>query len=132
MCLATRHLLVLLTLAVVTTACGSNCTPSSEGPADAPPWGLETIDLPNDVTAVETVFAAMPERVAGLARLEGGPNEADYEGDALVTVTTFSGPTENVSATSALEYLQTLCRAGETGEIEVEQERLIEAHVSCT
>jgi hypothetical protein len=124
--LATRLLPVLLTLAVVATACGSNRTPSPKGPADAPPWGLQSIDLPNDVTAVEAVFAAMPERVAGLARLEGGPNEADYEGDALVTVMSLSGPTEDVSATSALEFLRSLSRAGEMGEIEMELEQLAE------
>ncbi len=58
--------------------------------------------LPEDVASVEAVLAAMPEQVAGLSRLPGGPNEADYEGDALVTVMRLGTPTENMTATNAL------------------------------
>lgn len=117
---------VVLLLAVGSAACGSNPDRSPGAPVDEPPWGLDRIDLPDDAASVEAVLAAMPERVAGLGRLEGGPNEADYEGDADIHVIQLTGPTENMRATNVLEALRLLSQAGEVGEIEVEQEQLDE------
>lgn len=79
------------------------------------------IDLPDDAASVEAVLAAMPERVAGLARLEVSPNEVDYEGDTTVRVINLRGP--DPQATSVLEFAG---RLSESGEVEVEQEQLDE------
>lgn len=115
----TIAVLAVLVLVIGSVGCGSDT-----GATEDPPWGLDSVDLPDDVDSIERVFAAMPDDVAGLARLDAGPNEADYEGDALVTVMQLGTPTENVSATNALEFLRRLSEAGKVGEVEMEQERL--------
>lgn len=112
---------VVLVLAVGFTACGSNGDRSPGAPVDEPPWGLDTIDLPDDAASIETVLEAMPERVAGLARLEVRANEVHYEGDTAIRVINLRDT--DLQAASVLEYARGL---SESGEVEVEQEELDE------
>lgn len=111
--------LAVLALVIAGAACGSG-----GGGSDGPPWGLDAIGLPDDVASVEAVFATMPDHVAGLDRVEARPNMADYEGDALVTVMRLGTPTEDMTATTALEELRLLSQAAKAGEIEMEVEEL--------
>lgn len=46
--------------------------------ATEPPWGLDTIDLPDDPTAVEDVLSAFPQELDGLERSEVSPAQVSY------------------------------------------------------
>ena len=55
------------------------CNAGEAAPSD--PWGFTTVDLPDTVEAIGTVFEAMPVEVAGYSRVDdagGGEHLVDY------------------------------------------------------
>lgn len=69
--------IALCTFPLIGVSCGSygdDPTPS----ATEPPWGLDTIDLPDDPTAVEDVLSAFPQELDGLERSEVSPAQVSY------------------------------------------------------
>ena len=54
-----------LILALLVGACATTQTEVASLPTD-PPWGLDSVDLPDDADAIAEVFAAMPAEVDGV------------------------------------------------------------------
>ena len=58
-------MVLVLVLALVVGACATTQTEVTSLSTE-PPWGLDTIDLPDDTDAIAEVFAAMPAEVDGV------------------------------------------------------------------
>jgi hypothetical protein len=63
--IARLRILTAVLLVVSLVACGSDDAESVSLGND-PPWGLDTIEMPNDDAVLADVFAAMPDSVAGV------------------------------------------------------------------
>ena len=63
---------ILLTVLVAVGACGGGES------SDAPPWGLDSVDMPDTEEEVAAVFAAFPEEIDGRTRLGDEPTRFGY------------------------------------------------------
>ncbi|MDH3261576.1 MAG: hypothetical protein OEM81_11250 [Acidimicrobiia bacterium] len=79
--LRTSLLLIVLVVALVGGACGGAET--GGGLTDAPPWGLDNVEIPDTQEDIAAVFAAFPEEVGGRSRSGGGSFSAVY-GESVV------------------------------------------------
>ena len=74
-------ILIVLLLALTAGACGGAETGGAL--SDVPPWGLDTIEIPDTQEDVAAVFASFPAQVEGRSRSGGGPHGAVY-GESIV------------------------------------------------
>ncbi len=73
-------ILTVLLLALTTGACGGAGTGGEL--SDVPPWGLDTVEMPDAQEDVEAVFASFLEEVEGRSRSGGG--RAAVYGESVV------------------------------------------------
>ena len=72
-----RRLPILwLCLALLVASCRGD---SADDPLDAPPWGLDHIDMPDTEEEVVKAISAMPEEIGGRTRSSGGAAGVMYE-----------------------------------------------------
>ncbi len=67
-----RGTVILLIVLVVVGAC------SGGELSEAPPWGLDGVDMPDTEAQVAAVFAALPEEIVGRTRLGDEPTHFGY------------------------------------------------------
>jgi hypothetical protein len=79
--------LVWIVSVVLVAACARGDAGAIDSPASAP-FRLATVTWPADVTALDAVFAALPDQLSGQPRLDGGYQTAIYgEGkDRVATI----------------------------------------------
>ncbi len=66
-------ILIVLLLVFTAGACGGDGQSN-----DAPPWGLDGVDMPDTEAQVAAVFAALPEEIVGRTRLGDEPTHFGY------------------------------------------------------
>ena len=76
--MSNRTALVLI-LALLAGACTTTQTEVTSLPTE-PPWGLDTVDLPDDTDGIAEVFAAMPAEVDGVPIEMTAPDEVTFQG----------------------------------------------------
>ena len=122
----------LLFLAIAGTACSSDePTPSATGvtptgssgqtgtPSSEPPWGLNTIDMPDDAQSVQATLEAFPKTLYGLHRGEVTATEVPYgDGSAYVRAIDLAQAASEGFPSTAPAYLGLLASSGE---VEVEE-----------
>lgn len=86
------------TTAVLTTTSTEGETPARD--VDAPPWGLDDIEMPDTPEAVAAVFAALPAEVGGLIRTDVSGR---VPGAHSVEYTAVDGVVRTLSATPIAE-----------------------------
>jgi hypothetical protein len=97
-----------------TGSSGKTGTPSSE-----PPWGLNTIDMPDDAQAVQATLEAFPKALDGLKRDEVTATEVFYgDGSTFVRAIDLSQAAAQGFPSTAPAYLGLLASSGE---VEVEE-----------
>ncbi len=108
-------------------ACSSDDPdPSAAGPSgrtgsssSEPPWGLNTIDMPDDAQAVQATFEAFPGKLGGLRRASQSPSEVTYgDGSILVRAIDLAQARAEGFPSTAPAYLGLLASSGE---VEVEK-----------
>jgi hypothetical protein len=106
--------IALCTFALVGVSCGSyGDDPTSS--ATEPPWGLDTIDLPDDPTAVGDVLAAFPQELGGLERSDVSPTQVSYgDGSTFVRAIDLAGAKAEGFPGTAAGYLDLLAGSGES------------------
>lgn len=118
----------VLVLALVVGACATTQTEVASLPTD-PPWGLDTVDLPDDADAIAEVFAAMPAEVDGVPLEIADPEVVGYGADerlrlrvlGLADIREFSGSTDM----TVTDFLSVLVDSGEleTAESELDDSK---------
>ena len=68
-----RIVLMFLVVAVVVGGCGSGSS------ADEPPWGLDSIDLPDTEEQIAAVFDALADEIGGRESVPGAPLLRTYQ-----------------------------------------------------
>ena len=113
-------ILALCSLALVAVSCGSGDAGSTSGstsgptPATGPPWGLDGVEMPNDSEAVEDVFAAFPQELAGLERSDVSPTQVSYgNGATFVRAIDLAQVEAEGFPGTAPQYLDLLAGSGE-------------------
>ncbi len=84
-----------------------------------PPWGLNTIDMPDDAGAVQATFEAFPQELGGLQRADVSPTEVTYgDGSTFVRAIDLAQAQADGFPSTAPAYLGLLASSGE---VEVEE-----------
>lgn len=120
-----RRLLLALVLA---TAMASGCASSpgdTGGLSTDPPWGLDTVDMPDDSEAINALMNAMPDEIDG-ASIEGRYLDGDQSFDLMyadgtgrslalgaISIAGFAG-----EGMSSYDFLSILVEGGEIGDVE--------------
>lgn len=91
----------------------------TESSSSEPPWGLNTIDMPDDARAVQATFEAFPGKLGGLRRAGLSPSEVTYgSGSTLVRAIDLAQAQAEGLPSTAPAYLGLLASSGE---VEVEK-----------
>ena len=124
----TGRTVLLLILVLLVGACTATQTEVTSLSTE-PPWGLDTVDLPDDTDAVAEVFAAMPAEVDGVPLETTDPEFVSYGADehlrlgvlGLADIREFSGSTDM----TVTDFLSVLVDSGEleTAESELDDSR---------
>ena len=94
------------------TASGSSGPAGS--PSPEPPWGLNTIDMPDDAQAVQTTFEAFPEELGDLSQADVSPTEVSYDdGSTFVRAIDLEQAKAEGFPATAPAYLGLLASSGE-------------------
>jgi len=102
------------------------CSSDDEGPSATapttstgqhssdPPWGLNTIDMPDDAQSVRATFEAFPEELRGVRRADVSPNEVSYgDGSTFVRAIDLAQAQAEGFPSTAPAYLGLLASSGE-------------------
>ena len=117
---------LLLALAIAATACSSDePTPVADvpptgsagqtgTPSSEPPWGLNTIAMPDDAQAVQATLEAFPKTLVGLQRGEVTATEVSYgDGSTFVRAIDLAQAASEGFPSTAPAYLGLLASSGE-------------------
>ena len=114
----TGRTVLVLVLALLAGACATTQTEVTSLPTE-PPWGLDTVDLPDDADAIAEVFAAMPAEVDGVPIEMTASDEVTFQGAdgrqlrlavlGLTFIQEFSGSTDM----TVTDFLSVLVNSGE-------------------
>ena len=89
-------------------------TTSTGSPSSEPPWGLNTIDMPDDAQSVQATFEAFPGKLGGLRRAGVSPNEVSYgDGSTFVRAIDLAQAQAQGFPSTAPAYLGLLASSGE-------------------
>ena len=89
-------------------------TTSTGAPSSEPPWGLNTIDMPDDARSVQATFEAFPEELGGLRRAGVAPNQVSYgDGSTFVRAIDLAQAQAEGFPSTAPAYLGLLASSGE-------------------
>lgn len=119
-----------------TTTVATTTTTTTQPPTPAelradPPWGLDTVDLPDDADGIAEVFAAMPAEVDGVPLEMTAPDEVTFQGAderhlqlrvlGVADIREFSGSTDMTVS----DFLSVLVSSGEleTAEFELDDSK---------
>ena len=92
-----------------TTGPGQTGSPSSE-----PPWGLNTIAMPDDAQAVQATLEAFPQELRDLAQADVSPTEVSYgDGSTFVRAIDLAQAQAEGFPPTAPAYLGLLASSGE-------------------
>jgi hypothetical protein len=92
----------------------SATTKSTGAPSSEPPWGLNTIDMPDDAQSVQATFEAFPEEIGGVRRAGVSPNEVSYgDGSTFVRAIDLAQAQAEGFPSTAPAYLGLLASSGE-------------------
>ncbi len=124
----TGRIVLVLVLVLLAGACATTQTEVTSLPTE-PPWGLDTVDLPDDADAIAEVFAAMPAEVDGVPLETTAPEFVAYGADehlllgvlGVADIRDFSGITDM----TVTDFLSGLVNSGEleTAESELDDSK---------
>ena len=100
----------------------SGSTGQTGSPSSEPPWGLDTIDMPDDAQAVEATLGAFPEELEGVQRADVSATEVSYgDGSTFVRAIDLAQAQAEGFPSTVPGYLDLL---ESSGEVQVEDKEL--------
>src|SRR5262245_3635391 len=99
----------------------TGATPTGS-PSSEPPWGLNTVDMPDDAGAVEATLGALPDELDGVQRADVSATEVSYgDGSTFVRAIDLAAAQAEGFPATVPGYLDLL---EASGEVEVEEKEL--------